>query len=65
MLHNIQAQYASDSFLLRFQWYRPVPGLARFQISMNAVAQLVEQHTVASVLIDLHGLPSLGLDEQF
>ena len=65
ILHDIQAQYAAAFSLLRFQWYRQAQGLGHFQTSMNAVAQLVEQTTVAAVLIDLHGLPSLGLDEQF
>ena len=64
-LHDIQAQYAPDFALLRFQWYRQNQGLAHFRSSMNAVAQLMEQDTVTSVLIDLHGLPTLGFDEQF
>ena len=64
-LHDIQAQYAPEFALLRFQWYRRTRGLMHFRRSMNAVAQLLEQNTVAAVLIDMHGLPSLGLDEQF
>lgn len=65
VLHDIQAQYAPNFSLLRFQWYRQNQGLGHFRSSMNAVAQLLEQDTVATVLLDLHGLPTLGLDEQF
>ena len=62
--HDIRAQYAPAFALLRFQWDQQATGLPRFRPSMNAIAQLVEQNTVAEILIDLHGLPSLGLDEQ-
>ncbi len=63
--HDIRVQYVPELSLLRFQWNRLVPALARFETSMLAVAQLVEQNTVSAILLDMHGLPSLGLDEQF
>jgi hypothetical protein len=63
--HDLRAQYVLELSLLRFQWNQLVPALDRFEASMLAVAQLVEQSTVSVMLFDLHGLPSLGLDEQF
>ena len=38
--------------------------MASFQRSLQAVAQLVEQNTVAEGLIDLHGLPDLTIAQQ-
>ncbi|RSK43481.1 hypothetical protein [Hymenobacter perfusus] len=63
-LCNIRAQFAPELGLLRFQWSAAPTGRPRFQRSMSSVAQLVEQGDVAAVILDLHGLPSLGLDEQ-
>lgn len=63
-LFDIRAQFAPELGLLRFQWNATSSGLARFQRSMSSVAQLVEQGDTSAVLLDLHGLPSLGLDEQ-
>lgn len=63
-LFDIRAQFAPELGLLRFQWDATPTGLFRFQRSMSSVAQLVEQGDISAVLLDLHGLPSLGLDEQ-
>ena len=63
-LFNIRAQFAPELGLLRFQWDAAPTGRPRFQRSMNSVAQLVEQGDISAVILDLHGLPSLGLDEQ-
>lgn len=38
--------------------------MASFQRSLQAVAQLAEQNTVAEGLIDLHGLPDLSISQQ-
>ena len=61
---DIRAQFAPELGLLRFQWDADLTGRPRFQRSMSSVAQLVEQGEVTAVVLDLHGLPSLGLDEQ-
>ncbi|RFP64651.1 hypothetical protein D0N36_12885 [Hymenobacter lapidiphilus] len=62
--HDIRVQYAPPVALLRLQFRRPPANLASFQRSLGAVAQLVEQHTVAESLIDLHGLPDLTIGQQ-
>lgn len=63
--HDLQVQYVPAVSLVRFQFFRPPGEIARFRESMNAVAQLADQNSTAEGLIDLHGLPSMGLDEQF
>ncbi|MDU0372703.1 hypothetical protein ACFPAF_20045 [Hymenobacter endophyticus] len=62
-LSDIRAQFDPEAGLLRFQWAASA-GRRRFQRSMSSVAQLLEQGDISVVLLDLHGLPSLGLDEQ-
>jgi hypothetical protein len=64
-LLDIRAQYEPTLQLLRFQWHPTQPGLRHFRASMNRVAQLVEQGTVYTAILDLHQLPNLGLEEQF
>jgi hypothetical protein len=64
-LHDIRAQYEPTLHLLRFQWHPTHPGLLHFRSSMNRVAQLVEQGTVHTVVLDLHQLPNLDLEQQF
>ncbi|RSK29618.1 hypothetical protein [Hymenobacter metallilatus] len=61
---DIRAQFAPELGLFRFQWNATLVGRPRFQRSMNCVAQLVEQGDISAVMLDLHDLPSLGLDEQ-
>ena len=64
-LHDIQAQYAPEVALLRFQFWRHSLGLADFCVSMNTVAQLVDQNVIVEGLIDLRGLPNMSLEKQF
>lgn len=63
-LHDIRAQFAPEYALLRFQWHPTNTAFPRFQLSMNAVAQLIEQGGIRTVVLDLHGLPPLGLGDQ-
>lgn len=63
--HYIRAQYEPAVSLLRSQFCRAPASLASFQRSMNSVAQLLDQQTVAESMLDLHGLPDLSLDKQF
>ena len=63
-LHDIQAQYAPEVALLRFQFRRHSADLSAFRTSLNAVAQLVDQNVVVEGLIDLRGLPNMSLEKQ-
>ncbi|WP_426491576.1 hypothetical protein [Hymenobacter sp. 102] len=63
-LHDIRAQFAPEYALLRFQWQPADAAFPRFQLSMSAVAQLVEYGVVRSVVLDLHDLPPLSLSDQ-
>ncbi|SNR60656.1 hypothetical protein [Hymenobacter mucosus] len=64
-LTNLRTQYDPDLSFVRLQWHSAQPGMAGFQQSLNLVACLVEQGTVHDALIDLHGLPNIGLEDQF
>ncbi|MBT2559214.1 hypothetical protein J7E24_15605 [Hymenobacter sp. ISL-91] len=63
-LHDVCLQYIPEAALVRLQFHRPSADMAAFQRSMQAVAQLIEQNTVAEGLIDLHGLPDLTIAQQ-
>ncbi|NVO84303.1 hypothetical protein [Hymenobacter terrestris] len=63
-LHDICLQYVPESALVRLQFHRPPADMAAFQRSVQGVAQLIEQNTVAESLIDLHGLPDLTIAQQ-
>ena len=63
-LHDICVQYVPEVALVRLQFRRPSATMASFQRSLQAVAQLVEQNTVAEGIIDLHGLPDLTIGQQ-
>jgi hypothetical protein len=64
-LPAIRAQYLADTSLLRFQWNTTQTGLQSFRKGMESVAQVIEQHGVRQTLVDMNGLPSLTLDDQF
>ncbi|NVO32169.1 hypothetical protein [Hymenobacter lapidiphilus] len=63
-LHDICLQYAPKAALVRLQFHRAPADMVAFQRSMQGIAQLVEQNTVAEGLIDLHGLPDLTIAQQ-
>ena len=63
-LHGIQAQYVPELSFLRFQFRPSAHELTRFKTSLKAVAQLIDQNTLAEGLIDLCGLPNISLEKQ-
>lgn len=63
-LHDVCLQYVPEVALVRTQFHRASADMAAFQRSMQGIAQLLEQNTVAEVLIDMHGLPDLTIAQQ-
>lgn len=62
--HAIQAQYAPEVSLVRFQYCKSGTDLATNRKSLNAVAQLIEQNTISEGLIDLRGRPRISPEQQ-
>lgn len=62
--YAIQAQYAPELSLLRFQYCQSTAELAVNRKSLNAVAQLIEQNTITEGLIDLRGRPRISPEQQ-
>ncbi|NML66740.1 hypothetical protein HHL22_16150 [Hymenobacter sp. RP-2-7] len=62
--YAIQAQYAPEVSLLRFQYYRSSAELTTNRKSLNAIAQLIEQNTITEGLIDLRGRPRITPEQQ-
>lgn len=63
-LHDIGIQYVPEVAFVRLQFHRASADMAAFRCSLQAVAQLMEQNTVAEGLVDLHGLPDLTVGQQ-
>jgi hypothetical protein len=64
-LPAIRAQFFANTSLLRFQWNTTQTGRQSFRKGMESVAQVIEQYKVRQTLVDMNGLPSLTLDDQF
>jgi hypothetical protein len=62
--YAIQAQYAPELSLLRFQYCQSTAELTVNRKSLNAVAQLIEQNTITEGLIDLRGRPRISPEQQ-
>ena len=64
-LPAIRVQYSPKLSFVRFQWNPGHADLEGLREGLTAVVQLIEYGTVASVLLDMNELPSLGLEDQF
>lgn len=64
-LPAIRAQFFASPSLLRFQWNTTQTTLHGFRKGMESIAQVIEQNNVRQTLVDMNGLPSLTLDDQF
>ena len=62
---DLQVQHIPAVGLGRFQFFRPAKELARFKQSLNCVALLIDQGVIVEGMVDLRGLPTLSVEEQF
>ncbi|MBX0289111.1 hypothetical protein K3G63_01600 [Hymenobacter sp. HSC-4F20] len=63
-LFDFIAQYSPEVAFLRIQWRAGTHSTTRFRASLNSVACLVEQGDVRDVIIDLHELPPVSIEDQ-
>ena len=62
---DLQVQYIPAVSLGRFQFFRPSHTLARFKQSLDCVALLLDQRIITEGLVDMRGLATMGVEEQF
>lgn len=63
-LFDFIAQYSPEVAFLRIQWRADTLSMVRFRASLNSVAYLLEQGDIRDLIIDLHELPSISIEDQ-